>query len=435
MSDTVNGLLPLLVESQEQKWSTINDGMERISALLGAGAVDRLSTPPGSPADGSVYLIAGSATGDWAGHSNELGLFINGGWVFFTPGTDFVIWVADEDRFYKFTGSAWSEALLALAYDDYTLASALGILPGSVGSPGLFINGDTNTGLYQPAGADSLGVTIGGVRKAQFDAEGLILGDDGPSANVTLGMVINQGANDDGALALKSSDVAHTMTDLAEADTWFLARKVDGDDGGASLEAYSQGSFALRFRGVPTAAPAFNGAFSFGAVMFDAIESDGGTGTQAIGDGDVIAAFRNQFSTRFLILGDGRSWQSAGAGIGGPAAILATLDLNGAAAQNVVAATEDAGDVTIDCAAGNYFTYTVTGAVAMIFDTPPAGRAYGFTLVLEDGGSAAVTWPAAAQWSFGVAPDLTASGVDVLAFLTDDGGTTWRGAVVVRDAA
>ena len=308
MPDTVNGLLPLLVESQEQKWSTINDGMERISSLLGAGAVDRLSAPPGSPADGSVYLIGAGASGDWAGHSNELGLFINGGWVFFTPGTDFTIWVADEDRFYKFAAGAWSEALLALAYDDYTLASALGILPGSVGAPGLYINGDTNTGLYQPAGADSLGVTIGGTRKAQFDAEGLILGDDGPSADVTLGLVINQGAADDGALALKSSDVAHAMTALAEADTWFLARKVDGADGGASLEAYSEGSFALRFRGVPTAAPAFNSSFSFGAVMFDAIESDGGTGTQAIGAGDVIAAFRNEFDARAAILGNGDFW-------------------------------------------------------------------------------------------------------------------------------
>lgn len=329
MSDTANGLLPLLSESQEQKWSTINDAMERISALLGAGAVDRLSAAPGAPADGAVYLITGGASGAWAGHDNELGLYINGGWVYFTPGTDFTIWVADEDRLYKYAGGSWTEALKALAYDDYTLASALGVQPGTVGAPGLFINGDSNTGLYQPAGADSLGVAIGGVRKAQFDAEGLIIGDDGPSADVTLGLVINQGGNDDGALALKSSDVAHTMTTLAEADTWFLARKVDGADGGASLEAYSTGSYALRFRGVPTAAPVFNSSFSFGAVMFDALESDGGTGTQAIGDGDVIAAFRNEFDTRAALMGNGDFWIGGGLQVGNGAVGTPSLAFSG----------------------------------------------------------------------------------------------------------
>ena len=46
------------------------------------------------------------------------------------------------------------------------------------------------------------------------------------------------------------------------------------------------------------------------------------------------------------------------------------------------------------------------------------------------------TWPAAVKWQAGSAPTLTQgeTKVDVLVFITDDGGTTWRGAVSIFDS-
>ena len=46
------------------------------------------------------------------------------------------------------------------------------------------------------------------------------------------------------------------------------------------------------------------------------------------------------------------------------------------------------------------------------------------------------TWPAAVKWQAGSAPTLTQgeTKVDVLVFITDDGGTTWRGAVSILDS-
>jgi hypothetical protein len=38
------------------------------------------------------------------------------------------------------------------------------------------------------------------------------------------------------------------------------------------------------------------------------------------------------------------------------------------------------------------------------------------------------------KWAGGVAPSLTPSGIDVLSFLTHDGGATWRGSVLSLDA-
>jgi hypothetical protein len=93
------------------------------------------------------------------------------------------------------------------------------------------------------------------------------------------------------------------------------------------------------------------------------------------------------------------------------------------------------GAQAIDYALGNYVTATVTGATQWsVTNTPASGIGGGFLLVLTNAGSAAVTWMSGTKWPGGTAPSLTASGIDLLAFTTHDGGATWRGAVIALDA-
>jgi hypothetical protein len=82
----------------------------------------------------------------------------------------------------------------------------------------------------------------------------------------------------------------------------------------------------------------------------------------------------------------------------------------------------------VDLSAGNVFTKTISGATTLTFSNPPAtGKGGAFTLILTNGGSATVTWPASVDWPSATAPTLTAAGIDVLVFTTIDGGTTWYG--------
>lgn len=53
-----------------------------------------------------------------------------------------------------------------------TMTGALGVVAGTVSAPGLFVSGDTNTGLFQPS-ADTLAVAVGGVEVGRFGANGL----------------------------------------------------------------------------------------------------------------------------------------------------------------------------------------------------------------------------------------------------------------------
>lgn len=90
---------------------------------------------------------------------------------------------------------------------------------------------------------------------------------------------------------------------------------------------------------------------------------------------------------------------------------------------------------TVDLSAGNYFSYTVSSTTTLTFSNTPSGTvSSGFVLELTNGGVATVTFPASVKWAGGTAPTLTASGVDVLVFITDDNGTTWRGAAAMIDS-
>jgi hypothetical protein len=99
---------------------------------------------------------------------------------------------------------------------------------------------------------------------------------------------------------------------------------------------------------------------------------------------------------------------------------------NGSVRGNVVAVAA----LDIDCSAGNYFTKTINGASTFTFSNPPASRSFAFTLELTHT-SGAVTWPTEVKFPGDVAPVITDGATSIFVFVTDDGGTRWRGAALV----
>lgn len=90
---------------------------------------------------------------------------------------------------------------------------------------------------------------------------------------------------------------------------------------------------------------------------------------------------------------------------------------------------------TLDLAAANFFTARVSGNTTWVFANPPTSTvAAGFILEITNGGGYTNTWPTAVDWPGGVAPTITTSGTDVFTFITDDGGTIWRGIQSMKDS-
>ena len=102
-----------LTSGQAGKEITHNQALAILDQLTQAVVIDKdLSTPPGSPANGSAYIVAASATGAWAGKDGKLAFWLTSvaAWTFVTPADGWRVWVADEKLWYHFNGSAWIAA-------------------------------------------------------------------------------------------------------------------------------------------------------------------------------------------------------------------------------------------------------------------------------------------------------------------------------------
>ena len=112
-------------------------------------------------------------------------------------------------------------------------------------------------------------------------------------------------------------------------------------------------------------------------------------------------------------------------------------DVNIASSLNVEAYSEDADQYTattgtrdLDVALATYFYPSAdlgTATITFTFSNPASsGRVTSFVLELLGADGATLTWPAGVDWPGGTEPTW-GSGVDIVSFITRDGGTTWLG--------
>ena len=205
-------------------------------------------------------------------------------------------------RFYDNTGAEASHIYRTLTEWVFEAAGAGGVADIE------FVLGDadgTSTFEIQDSGnnpviaVDSHGTTTWGSSASCTLATG---GEDSPDVNQG-GICLNQGGADGNILSMKSSDCAMPFTGVMEADTYAQFRKVNADEGGLAIFAGSEGNnealkmFCWQQTGGTSESEA--------ALVITCAESNGGIGTQAMGDDDVLMSLYNSDTLVMHIEGDG----------------------------------------------------------------------------------------------------------------------------------
>lgn len=144
----------------------------------------------------------------------------------------------------------------------------------------------------------------------------IIMGSIVANSLMTLGLNINQGANDDDIFSLQSSDVAHGITDFADTSTYFSVRKTSGTTGGANLRGLGESSNGLRFDAYINAATTTKSNASVGPIILSGKhKAAGGTGVVTIGSisaNSNLVTVDDNGTTRFILDVDGDSHQDVG---------------------------------------------------------------------------------------------------------------------------
>lgn len=197
-------------------------------------------------------------------------------------------------RFWNSHGSAGAGASINFgAGSSYSLKGKIAMEMQSGGQGELV--------FYTSAGATEA-LRLHDDETAEFDESVFI--NDNANAGMTQGVTINQGANDDEILAFKSSDVTHAMTELGEADTYGLVRKISAANGGVLLRGMSGASNTadgVLLQGNLGHATPTTGA----AVRLQGRITDGATGVVAMGADDYVVQVENHTTELLNIYGDG----------------------------------------------------------------------------------------------------------------------------------
>lgn len=104
--------------------------------------------------------------------------------------------------------------------------------------------------------------------------------------------------------------------------------------------------------------------------------------------------------------------------------LTGAIYVNGSYRGNLIAVPA----LNIDCSLGNYFTKSISANSTFTFSNVPSDRSYAFTLRVAVSGDRTITWPASVEFPSDEAPTLTEDKTHIFVFVTDDGGTTFRGA-------
>jgi hypothetical protein len=87
---------------------TVNEALRSLDLAV-APAVDgmHLNTPPGSPASGACYIVGPSPTGAFAGHTEALAGYGEGGWRFLGPTEGLTVFDKSSGQVATFVGGSW----------------------------------------------------------------------------------------------------------------------------------------------------------------------------------------------------------------------------------------------------------------------------------------------------------------------------------------
>jgi hypothetical protein len=122
------------------------------------------------------------------------------------------------------------------------------------------------------------------------------------NTSMTLGLTINQGANDDEIISLKSSDVAHGMTALTETDTYLKIKKNGSTSGQPLIQGYDDtNASAIQLSGIGSIDNTTKTTSGRAIIELWGAKKNGSTAQNPGTNANVLGVFDWSFNAKMLV--------------------------------------------------------------------------------------------------------------------------------------
>ncbi len=148
-------------------------------------------------------------------------------------------------------------------------------------------------------------------------SDGILFLNEDTNPMMSIGITINQGANDDQLIAFKSSDVSHPMTAIVDDDTFGYIQKAEATSGGLLIAGFkdadgSAGFACLFLARLGEAADTNQTTAGIGIMHIQSQVTNGGTGIAAVDAGGNVFVVANGTTAEFIVDGAGNLYANAG---------------------------------------------------------------------------------------------------------------------------
>ena len=201
----------------------------------------------------------------------------------------------------------------AITFGDENLSTTgtLGAGATTVTSLNVSDGNITNVGdiALDSISADGSSITVSST--TNFSSGNVYIGDT-TNASMTQGLTINQGTNDNEIFALKSTDVAHGVTDTTETDTFFSIRKTSLTSGGVQAQCFSEDDLALNLWGVHTNDSTTKTTGGSSTVRVTALKKNGTTIGGPGANANLFSVFNGGVGSVFIVDAEGDLYADGG---------------------------------------------------------------------------------------------------------------------------
>jgi hypothetical protein len=154
------------------------------------------------------------------------------------------------------------------------------------------------------AGSGDVDINLNNGQVLLEGSSGTLFVNGTANSNMTIGVTVKQGGNDDEAFAVGSSDIAHGVTNLADTDIYHALGKANATAGGVLSRAFTELSTAWNMQGVVTTEVTSKTTSSTGVINLTSLLKSG-TGTTTMSTNANMVVMRNSSTARWILDADG----------------------------------------------------------------------------------------------------------------------------------